>query len=127
MNEFKKRQRLKKILYSRAIFVLLILICLLFAHAVWGIFWKYRSSVADEKQLQAKLAGLSSEESYLASSTEVLESQKGIEYALQEEFGAVFPGEKEIVFINNATSGDGASAAAPAGFFSRIWDWMTNL
>ncbi len=126
MNEFKKRQLRKKIFYSRAIFVLLILVCLFFAHATWDIFWKYRGSINDEKQLESQLAGLTSEETYLASSTASLESQSGVEYALQEKFGAVKPGEKEIVLVNTATTG-AAQSAAPESVFSRVWDWVTNL
>ncbi len=127
MNEFKKRQRLKKILYSRAIFVLLVIIALFIAHGVWGIFWKYRSSVADERQLQAKLASLTAEQTYLASSTAELGSKNGIEYALQEKFGAVLPGEKEIVFVSAATSSGvptQSSGNPVENFFSRIFDWF---
>jgi len=125
MNEFKKRQRLKKILYSRAILVLLVVVCLFLTRAVWDIFWKYRGSVADERQLQSKLAGLSSQEVYLASSTEELESQSGVEYALQEKFGAVKAGEKEIVLVN--ASVPSASSSALEGFFEGIWNWFSNL
>ena len=116
---------MKKILYSRAIFVLLVIVCIFFAHSVWDIFWKYRSSIDDERQLQSKLAGLTSQEVYLASSTETLESQSGTEYALQEKFGAVKSGEKEIVFVNTPASGTGSST--PQGFFDSIWNWLTNL
>ena len=62
-----------------------------------------RASIADENQLKAKLASLDVEQTYLASSTAELGSQKGIEYDLQENFGAVLPGEKEIVIVNSAT------------------------
>jgi cell division protein FtsB len=125
MNEFKRRQRVKRIIYSRAIFILLVIVCLFFAHAVWGIFWKYHASVEDERQLQAKLASLTRQESSLASSTEALQSPGGIEYALQEKFGAVKSGEKEIVFIDTATSSPPSSAHE--GFFARLWQWLTNL
>jgi len=125
MNEFKKRQRVKKIIYSRAIVILLVIVCLFFVHAVWNIFWKYRASIADENQLKAKLTSLDVEQTYLASSTAELGSQKGIEYDLQENFGAVLPGEKEIVIVNSATST--TSTPVPQGFFARAWDWVTNL
>jgi cell division protein FtsB len=124
MNEFKKRQRIKKIIYSRAIIILLIIVVLLVARGVWGIFWKYRESINDEKQLQAELASLTNEESYLASSTAELESQSGVQYDLQENFGAVLPGEKEIVIVNSATSS--VPAPAPQGFFADVWSWITN-
>lgn len=126
MNEFKKRQRLKKIIYSRAIFGLLVVVCLLLVHAVWDIFWKYRASIEDERQLQAKLVSLTDEQAYLASSTADLESQNGVVYELQDKFGAVKPGEKEIVLVNTATSGN-ASASDDESVFGRIWNWLKNL
>lgn len=126
MNEFKKRQHIKKIIYSRAIFLLLVIVCLFLAHAVWGIFWKYRGSVADERQLQSKLANLTAEQASLASSTDELASPGGVEYTLQEKFGAVKPGEKEIVIVNSAPVAT-ASAPVSQGFFSRVWNWVTSL
>ncbi len=126
MNEFKKRQRIKKIIYSRAIVILLVIVALFMIRGVWDIFWKYRGSVSDEQELKAELASLTNQETYLASSTAELESPSGTTYELQEKFGAVLPGEKEIVLVNTATSG-AAQSAAPQGFFSRIWNWITNL
>ncbi len=126
MNEFKKRQRIKKIIYSRAIVILLVIVALFVARGVWDIFWKYKGSVSDEQELKAELASLTSQETYLASSTAELQSPSGLTYELQEKFGAVLPGEKEIVLVNTATSG-AAQSAAPGGFFFRIWNWITNL
>lgn len=125
MNEFKKRQRLKKIIYSRAIVILLVVVALLVARGVWGIFWKYRASVSEERQLKTELADLSANEAYLASSTANLETQSGIEYQLQEEFGAVKPGEKEIVLVDTAPTS--TSASKSQGLLGGFWDWLTNL
>ena len=126
MNEFKKRQRLKKIIYSRATVALLIIIVLFMTHAVWDIFWKYRGSIAAENQLKSQLSNVEAERVYLASSTEALQSQSGIQYELKEKFGAVASGEKEIVIVNTATT---TSSAAPENqnFFQHIFSWFSNL
>lgn len=107
-------------------FVLIVIVCLFLAHAVWGIFWKYQGSISDERQLQSKLATLNDEQTRLASSTEELASPGGVEYTLQEKFGAVKPGEKEIVIIDDVPTTT-VTAPVQQGFFSRVWSWVTSL
>ena len=84
----KKDNGLKKIIYSRATVALLIIVVLFLVHSVWDIFWKYRGSIAVENQLKSQLSNIEAERVYLASSTEALQSQSGIQYELKENFGA---------------------------------------
>lgn len=123
MDELRKRQRLRKILYSRAMLALLVILIVFLVHSVYGVYDKYEASKKNENVMKQKLTDLESQKVYLASSTEELASQNGVEYELRNKFGVVRPGEKEIVIIDpvTATSDNSSVGLNP---IQRFFNWI---
>ena len=124
MDEFKQRQKFKRILYSRFTLVVLVIICLILAKATYGIFQKYEISKTNQAQLQAQLTDLQSRKAFVDSAVQSLETPEGVSYELQDKFGVVEPGEHEIVIVD-ATTTD-ASSPDSGGFFDNVVDFFTH-
>lgn len=99
--EFQEQRRIRKLLHSRYVLVVLIILLLLVARAVWGIYVKYEKSLAITEKARADLMALEDRERQLALSIESLKTDEGKERELRDRFGVVKEGETLVVLVDN--------------------------
>ncbi len=99
MLEFSAKKRLKKILYSWPIIAILFLIAAVLGRADFGLLGKERQSRESLETARRELASLLERKNQLQSKIGKMESERGVEEIIRDEWGAGRPGEKMIVIV----------------------------
>lgn len=101
--EFQEQRRIRKLFHSRYVLVILIILALLLARAVWGIYVKYERSRAITEKAQTDLVALEDRQKMLALSIESLNTDEGKERELRDRFGVVKEGETLVVLVGEGS------------------------
>ncbi len=101
--EFQEQRRIRKLFHSRYVLVILIILAMLLARAVWGIYVKYERSRAITDKAQTDLVTLEDRQKMLALSIESLNTDEGKERELRDRFGVVKEGETLVVLVGDGT------------------------
>jgi uncharacterized protein YpmB len=124
MREFQERRRIKKLLHSRYAIGALVIICLLFAHSLWGIYTKYQKSKGIMERVRADATALQSRQNGLQQSIDSLSTPEGKEREIRDRFGAVKDGEKMVVLVDDVASGNPSNIPAPQGWWAGFWSFF---
>jgi cell division protein FtsB len=91
-------------LFRRRIGLLVLLtLVVIGASSVWGVFWKERESRALRNEAQMQLKDLQEQDAHLKSEIDRLQTARGKEAALRENYEMGKYGEKMIVIVDPAT------------------------
>lgn len=101
--EFQEQRRIRKLFHSRYVLVILIILALLVARAVWGIYVKYERSRAITEKAQTDLVSLEDRQKMLALSIESLNTDEGKERELRDRFGVIKEGETLVVLVGDGS------------------------
>lgn len=103
MAPVRQRKDPTRLLWRRiGLFALFVLVCFA-GWSVWGAWQKDQTSEALKEQSQAQLVGLSAQDQTLQQNIAQLQSDRGKEAALREEYSVGEQGENMIVIVD-ATS-----------------------
>jgi cell division protein FtsB len=91
----------------------LLLLVVIAASGVWGIYRKERESVVLKAQALAQLAELSGQQQALATSIGELETERGKEAALRQQFNMGHAGEGMIVIVEPTTPAPNPATSTP--------------
>ncbi len=100
MLEFQEKRRLKKILYSPFILVILIIILILMFRAVWGIYIKNDFTKHNLDRVNDDYYNLKQREEKLIDEISFLKTTDGQEEELREKYGVAKPNEEVIIIVN---------------------------
>jgi cell division protein FtsB len=104
----------------RLMLVGLFILVIIAASGVWNIFQKDQQSIVLKRQAQAQLADLSTQQDQLNASIAELETERGKEAALRQQYSVGDPGEGMVMIVEPATS---APAVATSTSFQK---WVHN-
>lgn len=124
ITEFKSRRKTKRLLYSPATVVVLILVIAVLARATWGIYLKYRLSADRLSQAQGQLETLNDQGADLSQSISQLSTEEGSEAVMRTDFRVTKPGESLAVIVNTATTGP---ATTTETFWQRVGAWFEEI
>ncbi|MCI0619916.1 hypothetical protein L0Y40_02690 [Candidatus Wolfebacteria bacterium] len=122
---FKRRQRIKQVLFSRVAIVLLAALVFLLARGVWGIYEKERDTEYKLEQSQQEAAALGERERFLRDDISRLETVEGVEGEIRENFGLGKAGEGVIIVVPGDNSA-AVNANGSGGFWNRIKSFFTR-
>ncbi len=120
MLEFQVKKRVKKILYSRAMFVVLIVLVALAGRATWGVYQKEKISQLNLDRLQAEITELKGREEYITSGIDRLGTDRGIEEEIRQKFKVVKDGEVMAILMDDEMAITASSTEK--GFWSTVVD-----
>ncbi|MEK7464000.1 MAG: septum formation initiator family protein [Patescibacteria group bacterium] len=124
MLEFQKKKKLRKILYSPIVLLLLAIIFILLFRGVWGVYKKNRLSVQNLEQERNELERFALREKNLAASLDYLKTDQGIESEIRAKFRVVKEGEQVAVIIDGQATGTAQTATTTRGFWYRLFHWF---
>jgi cell division protein FtsB len=101
MREFQDRRRTKKLLHSRYAIAILVILIVLVARGVWGIYLKYEKSQAYVEKARADLTTLQNREKTLEKSINALNTEEGKEKELRDRFGLIKEGERMVILVDS--------------------------
>lgn len=126
MNEFEQKRRIKRILLSPAVLVILAVILVLMVRGTWAIYQKNRSSSNALNLSEDRLLKLQSRENELSGMIEKLHTESGVEGEIRDRFQMAKEGEREIVIVEDAGSQNNSAVSLEKTFFQRIKSFFTD-
>lgn len=100
MKDFKRKRKIRKILYSKGILFLLLFLLMLVGKATWNLYVKERESRTNLTRVEAELFNLNLRATRLRGDITRLQSPEGIESEIREQFQVAKPGERMVVLVN---------------------------
>ena len=126
MLDFKKKRKIKEILYSRVTIILLFFIFLFFANSTWDVYKKASLASENKKIAEKDLNALKEREKNLVNKIDRLKTDIGVEEEIREKFGFVKDGEEVVVIVDSKEEIDESS---DSGFDTakKWWKKFTGL
>ncbi len=122
MRNFQEKKGWKYYLHSKLVLTLLFILLLLFAWNVFGLIGKLEDTYKNRKSEEAKITDLEKRKAQLSSDIEKLNTDKGKEEVIRQNFGLAKEGEQLIVIVDDKNKT--ASVPQPEnGFLS----WLKNI
>lgn len=125
MRRIEKR-KIRRIVYSWPVVLVLLGILVLFAMSTWDVFMKYQKSTANVTRLEEDYTTLVEREKKLQERIEYLQSEQGIEEEIRDKFNVAKEGEQVIVIVDPEVAEDEENAE-PEGFWDKVWGSITGL
>ncbi|MEK7182340.1 MAG: hypothetical protein AAB334_00680 [Patescibacteria group bacterium] len=123
MRDFIKKKKYYKILYSRIILLILIILTVIFAKGAWNVYKKER--ITDENLINAEreLASIKEREYFLNTQIGTAGTQKGIEKELRIKFDIVKESEKVIIIVDKEKNTEKNNIESKISF----WNWIKDI
>lgn len=109
-----------RLMWRRLVLFVLVLIALSAAWALWGIWGKERESAQLDGQAQAQLADLQARQAKVQADYTALESDRGKEAALREQYGVGKSGEDMVVIVE-------PEQPQPVEATSSLMQWLKDV
>lgn len=125
MFTFYERRKLRRVLYSKPMVVVILLITLFLANVAYNAWDK--ASIAKNKRMEVavELGALQAREAMLRERIAYLETDKGKEEELRKQFDVGKEGEYAIVVVEKEERIPlDANKTKEKGFFERLFDWF---
>jgi cell division protein FtsB len=123
IKQFKSRRKAKRLFYSPATIVVLIIVLVILARGTWSIYEKYRLSSDRLDQAKGQLSALKNQEGQLSQSIAKLSTASGTEAVMRTNFRIVKPGESLAVIVDTATTAP-ATTTPPETFWQKLFGWF---
>ena len=122
MLDFRKKNKIKKVVYSPFFLIFLFLAFSLLAKGVWNVYVKERLSVENLQKAKTEYGKMIARKDNLISSIEYLNTEDGVESEIRSKFRAVKDGEKVMVIIDNfLPSISPATTTTKGGFWYNLF------
>ena len=116
---YRKKQKLSKVIYSRPFLLVFLLITIFFVYNLFTIAPKVAETSNNKNLVKAQLADLLNQQETLKVDTDRMKSDAGIEANLREKFRVAKEGEGLIVIVDKKDSdADKEAQKKKGGFFS---------
>ncbi len=92
---------------------------------VWGVYQKDRESMVLRAQAQAQLSDLSERQSQLNADISTLQTERGMEAALRQQYALAAQGEDMIIIVDatSATPVEEATSSAFVQWMRKTFPW----
>lgn len=94
-----RRSRMVRLLWRRARILGIVVLLAFAGSAVWNVYGKEQDSRAMKERAQQELADLQSQENRLHTDISRLETARGQEEALREQYAVGRPGERLVIIV----------------------------
>ena len=125
MREFKERQVVYRLIHSRAVLFLLIVVIVFLLKTVFGVYLKFKDSRAHRYAVQNELTELKRRADSLSREVERLGTEKGIEEEIRRQFSMVKEGEGVAIIVDNQSEDEVQSVGEGRGFWLRVKGWFS--
>jgi len=127
MREFKKkysrRQELVRFFIGLGAVAIMLALTISSVRAAWSMYGKFSEASAGDAAANLNLEQLKVQEAHVSATVAQLQTQRGVEAQIRENYGLALPGEGEIDLVQSSTS-TVASTTPPAGFWTRLWHML---
>ncbi len=115
-----RRHQYARMAGGLGVMVVLALLAFGSAHAAWDMYQKFSDASTADAAAQGELATMQAQYQSIASTTDALQTDRGLEAAIRTRYGVGRPGEGEIDIIRQATS-TATQGSGSQNWFERLW------
>lgn len=126
MEDYKRKKKIHKTLYSRTGFVLLFIITLMLVKGAWGVYLKKKESAFNLVTVEQKLTEGERRKQELSAAIGSLKTQEGLEKEIRNKFSVAKEGEKVIIVVEPSKI-EGTEGTDSGSFFKKIGRWIQNV
>ncbi len=123
MHDFQKKKKIKKIIYSPIVLLILAIIFVIFFRGLISVYKKAKISEQNLEKEKIELSKLIDRQKNLTSSIDYLKTEQGIEDEIRTKFRAVKEGEQVAVILSDVASIPPKEASTTKGFLYRLFHW----
>ena len=120
MRELQRKQRMKQVLYSWPVLVLVAVLTFFLAKGAAGVMVKERESADMVGKLEAEKREIESREAELREGIARLQTEEGIIEEIRAKFGVTREGEYMAVIVDEKAGGN--TEKTDVSWYERIWD-----
>jgi cell division protein FtsB len=124
MIEFQEKRRIKRMLYSKPVIFVLVVLIVFLLNAVWNVYQKRQIAKDNYVKIADNLKRLQAREKILSSEIERIKLDEGIEEEIRERYGLVKPGEEVLVIVSDNTAQVSTSTSANTSLWQKIKKWL---
>ncbi len=124
MLPFQERKKFRKILYSKATILVLLVVLVFVARGTWEIHEKATIARAERDQASRTLADVDGREAELEASLILRRTDQGIEDEIRQKFTVARPWEEVVVVVDESAKKGKNDEGAGKGFwtmFLKLW------
>lgn len=121
MKQFQQKKRIRRILYSPIVLLILAIITVLLIRGCFGVYNKQKTSEANLERERMELQKLATRENSLSSSLNYLKTDQGVENEIRSKFRAVREGEKVAVIIDDQPTTSYSTTTQEHGFWYNLF------
>lgn len=110
-----------RLLLRRLALLCLLLLVAFAASGVWGVYKKERETSMRRGEAEAMRDDLKQREGELTADIQMLQSDRGLEETLREQFGLAHAGERLIIIVDAAEDADQATTTTRPWW--RVFQW----
>src|SRR3989344_2150235 len=127
MREFQGKRRWRRLVYSLPVLVLLVLLIILLTNSAYRLYDKRQLANRERQVALAEVVQLRARQAELTETVAKLNTARGVEAAIRENFNVVKPGEKVITLVAGATTTvSGNVEPAPIPWWQPIINWFSQ-
>lgn len=127
MLPFQERKKFRKILYSKASILVLLVAFILVSRGAWSVHQKAEIARTERDESVRMLAELQERNTALEASLERLKSDKGIEDEVRQKYAVARPGEEVVVVVDESSKkGKNGDEALQKSFWQRLVLFFTE-
>ena len=125
MIEFQQKKKVRKILYSPVVLIILTIILFILIRGSWNVRKKAELSLQNLERDQTGLQKMIEREKNLTLSLEFIKTDKGVESEIRSKFRAVKDGEKLAAIVDEqSTTTETIEPIEEHGFWYKLFKWF---
>lgn len=122
MLDFQQKKKFRKVMYSRAALLALLVVVILLARSTYNVYKKERLSAENYNQAKKELDDLQARKTMLDSEIARLGTDSGVEEEIRSKFSVAKPGETVVVVVNSSSSNENNSSSR--SLWSKFIGWF---
>ena len=120
---FRERNDPIRILGRRILLILLAMLVVSALWALWDIFRKNMEATQLRAEAEGRLADLESQQAKLEADIEELETNRGMEAALRQQYAVAGAGEGLIIIVESDKTSTRQASSTPLGWIAKLFHW----
>jgi len=119
MMDFQQKKRMRKVLYSPKVALLLLVVFVFLARGAWGAYTKERESRLNLNKVEEDYSKAMEREAFLSEEIDRLSTEEGMEEEIRGKFNVTKPGE-EVVLVIESEGDLSEEVAEKQGFWKKL-------
>jgi cell division protein FtsB len=122
--DFQQKRKIRNIMYSKVMLIILLLLAFILSKGAWGIFIKALSSRSSLKEIKKEYTDLETRKQILSDNITELNTEEGREEEIRSKYSVSKNGEVNIVIIDKNTTSTNDVSSSNSDFWSKFLEWF---